>query len=264
MKIGFIGCGKMGSSILYGVEGKIFNTKDIFVCEKDEKIRLNFIREGINVVASLTPLCKEVDVILLAVKPQDFAFVLENLRGQVDGKLIITIAAGITTSFIEDYLGSVKVARAMPNTAALIGEASSVVCFNSFLTEEDKSLVLKIFETIGKVIEIDENQMDDIIPIGGSFTAYQYYFYKGFLESSVKRGIDEKVAKKVLIQSIIGSAKMIESQNKSIDELISDVCSKGGTTLAGLKEFEDNNLLKIIDDCASSCANRSKELGKKD
>ncbi|MBR2614918.1 MAG: pyrroline-5-carboxylate reductase [Clostridia bacterium] len=262
MKIGFIGCGKMGSSILYGIENKIFDKSDILVLEKDENIAKNLVKNGIKVV-DINSLI-EADVILLAVKPQDFTAVLTPLSGKVDGKLIISIAAGVKISTISKLLGKVKVARAMPNTAALIGEASSVVCFNSLVDSEDKTLVLKIFKTIGQVVEINESDMDDIIPIGGSFTAYQYYFYKGFLESSIKRGIDKEVAKKVLIQAIIGSAKMIESQDKDIDELISDVCSKGGTTLAGLKEFEDNNLLKIIDDCATSCANRSKELGKKD
>ena len=260
MKIGFIGCGKMGNSILSGIENKIFDKSDILVCEKSLDAIKMLEKKGITVVD--IEKIATADVILLAIKPQDFKEVLGAISGKVDGKLIISIAAGIKISTILSILGGVKVARVMPNTAALIGESSSVVSFSHLITNEDKTLVLKILETIGKVVEITEDKMDDIIPIGGSFTAYQYYFYKGFLESSIKRGIDEETAKKVLIQAIIGSAKMIESQNKSIDDLIKDVCSKGGTTLAGLKEFEDNDLLKIIDDCAISCANRSKELGK--
>jgi pyrroline-5-carboxylate reductase len=187
---------------------------------------------------------------------------LESIKDCVEGKLIISIAAGVKIEKIASVLGNVKIARAMPNTAAAVGEASSVITFNELLTEEDKKLCLDIFNAIGKVQEIKEDLMDDVIPIGGSFTAFEYYFYKGFLESSVARGVPYETAKKMLVQSIIGSAKMIESDDRGIDELINDVCSKGGTTLAGLKEFEDNNLLKIIDDCAVSCANRSRELGK--
>ncbi|MBO7214363.1 MAG: pyrroline-5-carboxylate reductase [Clostridia bacterium] len=262
MRIGFIGCGKMGGAILRGINGKVVDKEDISVYELNPSIVESLKNDKIDVVSSLSELCKKVEVILLAIKPQDFSSLLNSLKGNVSNKLIITIAAGVKISAIESALGSVKVARAMPNTAAAIGEASSVLCFNSLCDKGDKDFAEKIFNAIGKVVLIGEDLMDEVIPIGGSFTAFEYYFYKGFLESSLKRGVPYETAKKLLVQSIIGSAKMIENDNRPIDDLIKDVCSKGGTTLAGLQAFEDNNLLKIIDDCAVSCANRSKELGK--
>ena len=262
MRIGFIGCGKMGGAILRGINGKVVNKEDISVYELNSSIVQNLKNDKIDVVSTITELCSKVEVILLAIKPQDFSSLLNSLKGNVSNKLIITIAAGVKIGAIENALGNIKVARAMPNTAAAIGEASSVLCFNSLCENEDKDFAEKIFNAIGKVVLIEEDLMDEVIPIGGSFTAFEYYFYKGFLESSLKRGVPYETAKKLLVQSIIGSAKMIESDDRPIDDLISDVCSKGGTTLAGLKAFEDNNLLKICDDCAVYCANRSKELGK--
>lgn len=260
MKIGFIGCGKMGGSILNRVINNIFLPSDILVYELNVDIKKSLIQKGVTVVDSLEDL-STADVILLAIKPQDFGALLKQLT-HLSGKLIITIAAGVKISTIENALSGVRVARVMPNTAALIGEASSVICFNDKTTASDKKIAIDIMNAIGKVVEITEDMMDEVIPIGGSFTAFQYYFYKGFLESSVSRGVPEEVAKKLLVQSIIGSAKMIDNSEKPIDELIKDVCSKGGTTLAGLKAFEEDNLLKTIDKCAVYCAERSKELGK--
>ncbi len=262
MKIGFIGCGKMGGAILKGVKDRVFNTLDIAVFELNPAVTQNLKNQGVKVTKTITELASVSDILLLAIKPQDFSSMLESIKDSVQNKLIISIAAGVKIEKITSVLGEVKVARVMPNTAASVGEASSVITFNELLTENDKKLCLEIFSAVGKVQEIPESLMDDVIPIGGSFTAFEYYFYKGFLESSVKRGVPYETAKKMLVQSIIGSAKMIENDDRNIDELIKDVCSKGGTTLAGLKEFEDNNLLKIIDDCAIACANRSKELGK--
>ena len=262
MKIGFIGCGKMGGAILKGVKDKVFALSDIAVYELNPKVLENLENQGVKTTSTITELANVSDILLLAIKPQDFNAMLESIKESAKGKLIISIAAGVKIEKITSVLGSVKVARVMPNTAAAVCEASSVITFNELVDESDKKLCLQIFNAIGKVVEIPENLMDEVIPIGGSFTAFEYYFYKGFLESSVARGVPYQTAKKMLVQSIIGSAKMIENDDRDIDELISDVCSKGGTTLAGLKEFEDNNLLKIIDDCAIACANRSKELGK--
>lgn len=262
MKIGFIGCGKMGGSILSKIKGKVFSLEDIFVYELNSDIVTSLKNQGVSIAENLEDLCSKVDVIILAIKPQDFNALLTSISKVCENKLIISIAAGVKISTIEKFINNVRVARVMPNTAALIGEASSVICFNKIATDLDKEISISIMNEIGKVVEITEDLMDDVIPIGGSFTAFQYYFYKGFLESSLSRGVPFDVAKKLLVQSIIGSAKMIENSDRNIDELISDVCSKGGTTLAGLKAFEEDDILKTIDKCAVYCAERSKELGK--
>ena len=262
MKIGFIGCGKMGGSILSKIKNKVFPLDSIFVYELNNEIKSLLQSQGVKTADTIEDLCFNVDVILLAIKPQDFNALLQSISAVAKNKLIITIAAGIKMATIENAIEGVRVARVMPNTAALIGQASSVICFNDKITLEDKDISIKIMEEIGKVVEITEDLMDEVIPIGGSFTAFQYYFYKGFLESSIARGVPFDVAKKLLVQSIIGSAKMIEASDKPIDQLISDVCSKGGTTLAGLSAFEEDNLLATVDKCAVRCAERSKELGK--
>ena len=262
MKIGFIGCGKMGGSILSKIKGKVFSLEEIFVYELNSEIVSSLNKSGVSTVSSLEELGEKVDIRHLAIKPQDFSALLQTISKYCENKLIISIAAGVKISTIEKFIKNVRVARVMPNTAALIGEASSVICFNRLANSNDKNISIAIMKEIGKVVEIEEELMDEVIPIGGSFTAFQYYFYKGFLESSLSRGVPYDVAKKLLVQSIIGSAKMIENSDRNIDELISDVCSKGGTTLAGLKAFEEDDILKTIDKCAVYCAERSRELGK--
>lgn len=262
MKFGCIGYGKMGSAIIDGsINAKLFKNEDVYVFEINEEVCKNLRNQKINVCKSPDELFEKCDAVLFAIKPQDSKAVIESLKSSGNAKVIFSIMAGVPIRNLQKINPSLPIVRIMPNTCALIGESASSICYNQFVTDEIKELTHNLFNAIGKFVEIDESLMDEIIPIGGSFTAYAYLFMKAFIESSVKRGIDESVAKTLTIQSMIGSAKMVEKFG-DVDTLIKNVCSKGGTTLAGLEKLYDGDFEKIIDDCAVACAERSKELGK--
>ena len=222
-----------------------------------EKLR----QEGFQIANSLQELVDSSVAILLSVKPQE----LENVFSQIecDKEIdIISIMAGVNIATIQAKFKNARIARVMPNTCALIGKSASSMSLSKNCGPLTRDFFTDILSSFGIVVQIDESIMDEVIPLAGSFTAYAYYYAKGFIESAVKRGVPEKVAIDLIANSMIGSAEMILKSGKDINTLISDVCSKGGTTLAGLAELEKNDLLGIVDKCSIACANRSKELGK--
>ena len=178
-----------------------------------------------------------------------------------ESKIIVSIAAGITTKKIETLLDKkAKVIRVMPNTPALLQYASSAIAKDKNVDDETFKNVKKIFSSIGFVEEISEDKMNEIIPVNGSMPAYLYYFVEAFLEEAVNEGLDYEVSKKLACEAIIGSCKMIMESGKPTDELIKDVCSPGGATLAGLKVLEDEEFKKIIKDAYKACVKRAYEL----
>lgn len=262
MNIGFIGFGKMGSAIADGVaKAKLYKNKDFFIYDISNLAIDIAKQKGFNVTKNIQEIFDNCQTVILAIKPQELFSIKSEITNKSKTSLIISIMAGVNIKTIENIIKDVAIARVMPNTCALIGESASSICYNSLITENLKEKVRNIFTSIGDYVEIEEILMDDVIPIGGSFTAYAYTFMKAFIESSVKRGIPYEIAEKLVIKSMIGSANMLKTFG-DVNTLIKNVCSKGGTTLAGLDKFEKNNFEKIIDECAIACAERSKELGK--
>ncbi len=264
MKFGTIGCGKMGRAIISQItSANIFKKSEIYVYEVDNRLIASLSSEGYQTAQSIDELFSACDVVLFAVKPQEAKSVISSIGKKGNCKLVLSIMAGVPISLLEKIDDGLAVARIMPNTCAQIGESASSICYNKNVDENLKALTRKIFGAIGKFVEIDESLMDDVIPLGGSFTAFAYTFMKAFVDYAMSRGISENVAKELVVQSMIGSAKMVERFD-DIDTLIKNVCSKGGTTLAGLDELEKGNFSKVVQNCAIACAERSKELGKID
>ena len=261
MKLGVIGYGKMGSAIVRGVVAAgLAKEGDIYVYDVNDSVVAKAVSEGHSSCENINAVFRSCDTVLFAVKPQEAAALIASVLNLGSCKLILSIMAGVPFSAFARF-GEVAMACVMPNTCAVIGESASAICYNQFVTPGAVTLTREICGAIGEYVEIDESLMDDVIPAGGSFTAYAYLFMKAFIDSSVKRGIERETAKKLVIQSMIGSAKMVERFDDT-DKLIKDVCSKGGTTLAGLEKLYDGGFETMIDDCCIACAERSKELGK--
>ncbi|MDD3349046.1 MAG: pyrroline-5-carboxylate reductase, partial [Bacilli bacterium] len=187
---------------------------------------------------------------------------LKKIKVTPQNTVFISIAAGITIDFLREYLGDQKYIRVMPNTPALIGMGATAISKSAEVDVKTFEKVKTIFESIGMVKEIDEEKMNGIIPLNGSMPAYLYYFIQGFIESAVKEGIDYSIAKDLACHAVIGSANMILQTDRTIDELINDVCSPKGTTIAGLEVLKKRKFLEIIDEASQACIKRSKELGK--
>lgn len=260
MKFGIIGSGKMGSAIGMGVIKSGVFKKDEVIFADSYAPRIEELNNGGYKTASNVELYQNADIVLLAVKPQQIDAILEELsKVSNHAKTIITIAAGISIEHIKKYLKDVFVARVMPNTPALINYGTSAICFDDKINET----VIKIFESVGTVTIITEDKMNEVIPLNGSFPAYGYYFALSFIKAGMEAGFSYEQCKDLVCGSMIGSAKMIQEVDKPIEQLIKDVCSPGGTTIEGVKVFDEANLDKIVKDCFDACVKRAYELGKK-
>ena len=261
-KLGIIGIGKMGGSILSGIiKSKIYDYNDIILFDVSEEIKEKFTKEGFSFCTNEQELFDCSEKVIIAIKPQMFNC-LETVNYKDNSLVIISIAAGKTIKDLQKIFGNQKYIRVMPNTPALLQSGATAIARGEGITVEEFNDVKKIFTSIGIVEEITEDKMNEIIPVNGSMPAYLYYFVKAYIEKAVEYGIDYDVAKRLACEAVIGSCKMITENEKSIDELIKDVCSPGGTTLAGLKVFEEEKMDEIIKKSYEACVNRAYELSK--
>lgn len=257
-KLGILGVGKMGGAILNGIlTNKVFAKEEILLSVRREEQKNELEKEGYVATVDTDRLLKECEIILLSVKPQ----MLFNIIKESDAECVISIAAGIKLSKLEPYFPKATIVRAMPNTPAMIGEAVTTVCCKNTDSDYFKTAI-KIFEGIGSAYVVDESLMDSSLPLNGSMPAYLYYFAKCFIDKAVEDGIDYETARKLTADSIKASADMILKSEDSIEQLITNVCSKKGTTIEGLCKLSEGGFKPSIDACFEACRDRSIELSK--
>ena len=252
----------MGGSILSGIlKSKLYQENQILLYDVNKET-INFWEEkGLGFSNNVKELVESVEMVLVAIKPQMFEKLKEFTYDNKD-LIVISIAAGKTIDDLKEIFGDKLFIRVMPNTPALISSGATAISRSENISDEVFEKVKRIFASIGCVEEIKDDQMNEIIPANGSMPAYLYYFAKGFIDDAIKRGIDSDVAKTLVSNAIIGSAKMILESNKTIEQLIIDVCSPGGATLKGLEVFDKYQLNQIISDTCEATINRAYELSK--
>ena len=256
--IGVIGCGNMGEALIKGLKDKGF------LCSDVSEERLKFIRDKYKVATTTDnkQLAKKSDLIVLAVKPQDIAEVLSDIKTVIDDKkVLLSIAAGVTTSKIEKFTGrDVAVVRAMPNTPGLIGKGITAVCGGKFVKDEDKKSALEVLSVLGEVVETDESLMDAVTAISGSGPAYFFFLTEMLIKSGIEQGLREEIAEKLAVHTALGAASLMKDTKEDPAALCRKVISKGGTTEAAFRAFEQAGLGKILKNGIEAAINRSKEL----
>lgn len=261
-RIGFIGGGKMAEAIIAGVTEKRPDL-EVYVFDIDEK-RLMLLEEsyGITAMRSIEELARQASVLLLAVKPQVLGKVLEaNQAFFNEDHLLISIAAGITLSAMEALATKSRIIRIMPNTPALIGRGASVLCSNT-ASDADKELTTEIFSSVGHAYWMDEKYFDAVTALSGSGPAYVYLFIEALIDAGVNQGLPRDVARKLALDTVIGSAMMVDATGKHPGELKDMVTSPGGTTIRAVETLEELGLRNTIIKAISAAAQRSKELGE--
>jgi len=262
----FIGAGNMATAIIEGMlkSGVPANTLTVYD-KMAEKLDI-FKAKGLNIADSLPNAVKASEAVLLAIKPQNFAEALGELReSRVDfgDKLFITIAAGISTEAIEKLLGcELPIVRVMPNTPLMIGKGTSALCRNSRVTDDDFEVVQSIFASSGMTMVIDEAQMNTVICVNGSSPAYFYHFIDAMVKSAKAQGLslDERTILEAVCNTVIGSAQMLIDSGKSAGELVRAVTSPKGTTERAMNVFYDENVTDIIDRAMRACTERAGEM----
>ncbi len=265
-KIGFIGCGKMASAIIGGVIASNYLPKENIMAAEisEEKASKKSKELGIKVITDNNELVDSVDVVFVATTPNFVEGVLNGIKSSVTkDKLVVSIAAGVTTRFIESILGSDKrVVRVMPNTPALVLEGMSGVAGGTIATEEDVQAVVELLSNIGKAIEVTEEQLDIVTAISGSGPAFYYKVINDIARAGEKMGMDYEKALTLSIQTAIGSAKMLLSSDKSAEDLIASVATKGGCTRVGVDYMEEVDTADMFYNLIEKTAEKAHALGK--
>ncbi|MDU7337201.1 MAG: pyrroline-5-carboxylate reductase [Clostridium sp.] len=265
MVVGFIGAGNMAGAIMNGIlRAGIHPAQDMIVFDISEEKRSEYVQKGLRSAVSAAEVVKNADIVFLAVKPQNFAEVLEDAKLTVSEKtLFVTIAAGISIHYIASTLGcNCPVIRAMPNTPLLVGKGATALCRSEQVKDEDFSFVRSIFEACGTVEILREDQINVATSVNGSGPAYVYLFAKAAAESADRQGIPADAALRLFSQTLIGSAEMLLHSGHTPEELIKMVSSPGGTTLKALDVFYNRGFEAIVDEAMLACTHRAEELGK--
>lgn len=204
------------------------------------------------------------DLVIIAVKPQDFQLLTENISFQFkEEQMILSIMAGIKIKQIQQFLKHKKVVRAMPNSPTLLGmgitgySVAEGISFNELMSVE------RLLNATGRSIYLeDENLLDSITALSGSGPAYFYYIVDAMIKAGVEMGIDENLSKLFVKQTMLGAYHLINNSEKNLEQLIEDVASKGGTTEAALQVFEKNQLNETLQKAILAAEKRSKELSR--
>lgn len=265
-KIGFIGCGKMASAIIGGgIASKFVSPADILGSEISEELA-NVKKEalGINVVTSNKELVQFADVIFVSTIPSCVEGVLNEIKPYLTPeKLVVSIAAGVTTNFIQSILGDkFRVVRVMPNTPALVLEGMSGVVGGKFATDTDVDYVVEFLSKIGKAIKVEESQMDIVTAISGSGPAFYYKVINEIARAGEKLGLEYEKSLTLSIQTAIGAAKMLLNSDKSAEELVASVATKGGCTRVGVDYLDEVDTANLFYNLIDKTAEKANALGK--
>ncbi len=266
-KIGFIGAGNMAEALISGlITSKQVRPDQIFISDIDSQ-RRNLLekRYGVKPVAESATLCKDSNILILAVKPQQVEKALEEAKKSISSEnLLISIAAGITTQKLATLTESKpKIVRAMPNIAALQRQGITALFLGHRSGEKEKEASEAIFNAVGKTVQIElEELMDAVTALSGSGPAYFFHLAELMVEGGIELGLHVKTATELVLQTLQGAATLARNANVSLAKLREQVTSPGGTTEAALKIFESRDLRSIMKEALLRAYQRGKEISK--
>ncbi|RTG89252.1 pyrroline-5-carboxylate reductase [Schistosoma bovis] len=220
---------------------------------------------GVEYIQTNEPMVEKSDVVFACVKPHILLPALKSLSDRLNDKLLVSIAAGITLDQIQQAVPkSTRIIRIMPNTPCLVGVGTAVYAHTSSVTEEDINLISALCSSIFPVFEaIPESLFNAAVGVSGSSPAYIYMITEAITDAGVLLGLPRPIAQKLIVNTILGSAVMMQKTGKSTTELKNEVCSPGGTTIQGVYALEKGNLRATLMDAVQKVCARGEELSKK-
>lgn len=254
----------MAEALIKGlVQAQTLTIDQIIVTEPvDQRRHYLETTYGLKTVSALESLIEEVEIVLLAVKPQVMGSVLSTLKDIHKGQLIITIAAGLPISFYQGHLGdSCPIIRVMPNMGALIQQGASALCRNPPVSDADLAFAESLFTAVGSAVIVEERLMDGVTGLSGSGPAYVFSFIEALIEAGVKTGLSRAVARELSVQTVLGAALCLKESDAHPALLRDQVTSPGGTTASGLYQLEAGGFKAAVIEAVESACNRSRELG---
>lgn len=262
--VGFIGCGNMGSAMIRGmIQSKNVAPEKMIVNDRNlGKMKSLNLDLDVQIEKSANSLVKRSDIIFLAVKPNVYGTVLNEIKKDfTKDKIFVSIAAGINKAFIENILGDdKKIMRSMPNTPALVGEGMSALSPNQNMTQEMIDEILELFEAFGEAEIVEEYLFHSVIGVSGSSPAYVFKFIEAMADAAVLGGMKREKAYKFAAQAVLGSAKLMLETGKHPAELKDMVCSPGGTTIEAIASLEKNAFSGTVIEAIEACMDKSRDM----
>ncbi len=269
-KVGFIGLGQMATALASGfLRSKTLTSNLLFGFDVSSEAGKKFSEAtGAVVCSNPVDVVNSVDVLFFSVKPQFMSQALAPIKSAVAEKsakiLCVSIAAGLPISFFETALTSeIRLARVMPNTPCLVGEAASGFTLNNNATAQDGALVQQLLETVGVAFQVPETQLDAITGLSGSGPAYAFMAIEALADGGVKSGLPRNMALELAAQTLKGSAEMYLRTKKHPGALKDSVTSPAGTTIAGVAALEERGFRSALIEAVERGTIRSRELGAK-
>jgi pyrroline-5-carboxylate reductase len=267
MTVAIIGAGVMGETLLSGLLRGGHDAADLVVGEKRAE-RAVELREkyAVTVVDDLTAVAAGADTVALVVKPQDMGDVLTEIAPHLrSGQLLISLAAGITTKYIEKHIpDGIAVVRVMPNTPALVDEGMSAISAGTHCDEEHLARAEGMLKVTGRVVRVPEKQQDAVTAISGSGPAYLFFVVEAMIEAGVHLGLPRSTATELVVQTVVGSAKLLRETGTHPTVLREQVTSPGGTTAAAIRELEDHKVRAAFITAMEAARDRSIALAATD
>ncbi|MCF6204230.1 MAG: pyrroline-5-carboxylate reductase [Methylococcaceae bacterium] len=266
-KIGFIGAGNMASSLINGLIASGQAPSQLWASDINQDT-LHTLAENlkINICTDNNNLVNQVDVLVLAVKPQILRLVAESIADVVKGNnvLIVSIAAGISQSSLAEWLGNnCAIVRCMPNTPALVQTGATALHANSRVSDVQKNLAENIMRSVGISLWVDhESELDAVTAVSGSGPAYFFLLMEAMEKASLELGLDENTARLLIQQTALGAAKIALESDETSGQLRQKVTSVGGTTEQAIKTFEENDFSQLVSKALHAARDRSVEMSK--
>ncbi|MBE5762904.1 MAG: pyrroline-5-carboxylate reductase [Clostridiales bacterium] len=257
-KLGFLGAGNMAKAIANGIiKSNILKADEVVM--SDPFVTGNVA--GIKVINDNKVIFNDCEYVLLAVKPQIFNQIVDELK-ETKVKNVISIMAGVKMAKIKNILPNAQVIRIMPNLPASVGAGMAGIAKDNNASKEANEFTKAIFDSVGKAIFVNESDLDAVTAISGSGPAYVYYFIQSMIKGGIKNGLSEEAAKELTLQTFVGAVEMVKHSNDDLDTMIDRVCSKGGTTIQAIDTFRSYDLDDKIIEGIDKCRIRSEELSK--
>jgi pyrroline-5-carboxylate reductase len=264
--IAILGIGNMGSALMKGIiNAKLTPPKKIIACDIDlPRLQAIAAEWKIRIAADLSAAAEISEILLLCVKPQTLASVLQTIKPVIrPDHLVISIVAGVRIEFIQQMLGTkLGIVRAMPNIAATVDEGAAALAYGEHVSAEQQEIAKSIFEAVGDAVVVSEDQLDAVTGLSGSGPAYIYMVIESLIDGGVKMGLSRDIATKLAIQTVLGSAKLAKTSRLHPAILRDQVTTPGGTTINAIHELESHGLRAMLINAVVTATERSKELSK--
>ncbi|MBV9673584.1 MAG: pyrroline-5-carboxylate reductase [Verrucomicrobia bacterium] len=264
MTFGFLGFGKMASALVQGMlQAGVCRGGDIMVVNRHpETIEEDVEKFGLQLADSAKALVQQASVIVLGTKPADSAQLLRDVRQYLDGKLLISVAAGVTLQALQDAAGHrTRVVRAMPNTPSLVMKGATAYALGDHATAGDAEIANRVFSAVGIAFRVRESALDAVTGLSGSGPAYVFTFIEALADGGVMMGLPREIAMELAIQTVLGSALMIRDTKLHPAELREMVASPGGTTMAAIEVLEARGLRYTVMSAVRAAAERARQIG---